>query len=259
MFNWTAFTLLLYIAMRMSGCVLFSPVFGRSGVPNMFKAGFALLLTWMVYGVYGGGSVQVPETILELGFRLVMELGVGFLLGVVMRFFFYVPDQAGQLIDTQMGLSMARTYDPTTQTQTTSTANLLNIMAMLLFVTANGHITLLRIMLTSSEIVPFGAVTLGRQVAQYAVELFAQCAVLAIKLALPILGAELLGQVGMGVLMKAIPQINVFVINIELKMIIGLFMLLFLISPMGNFLLEMESTMLDELHNILTLTSGQGG
>lgn len=255
MFNWTAFTLLLFIVMRMSGFVIFSPIFARSGVPALFRGGFILMLSWMVYGVYGGGSIAVPDTLLELALKLLMELGLGFLFGVVMRFFFYIPEQAGELIDTQMGMSMARTYDATTQAQTTSTANLLNVMAMLLFFAANGHITLLRIMLTSSEIVPFGSPVLGQQVAERVVELFAECVILAIKLGFPILGAELLGQIGMGVLMKAIPQINVFAINIELKVLIGLFMLLFLMVPMGDFLLEAESLMLEELQGILTLTA----
>ncbi len=256
MFDWTAFTLFLFIAMRMSGFVLFSPIFGRNGVPAMFRAGFILMLSWMVYSVYGGGSIVIPATLLELGFRLVMELGLGFLFGVVVRFFLYVPDQAGELVDTQMGMSMARTYDASSQSQTTSTANLLNIMTLLLFFAANGHITLLRIMLTSGEIVPFGAAMLGKQAAERVVELFAECVILAIKLGLPILGAELMGQIGMGVLMKAIPQINVFAINIELKVIIGLFMLLFLITPMADFLLEMEALMLQELRNVLTLAAG---
>ncbi len=256
MFNWSAFTLFLFIAMRMSGFVLFNPLFGRNGMPNIFKAGFILLLSWSAYGVYGGGSIAIPDTLLELGVRLVLELGLGFLLGTVMRFFFYIPEQAGELIDAQMGMSMARTYDPTTQSQSTSTANLLSIMATMLFFAANGHITLLRIMLTSSEIVPFGAAAFGKAVAERVVELFAECVLLAMKLSLPILGAELLGQVGMGVLMKAIPQINVFAINIELKVLVGLFMLLFLIVPMGDFLLEMEADMLEALRNVLTLATG---
>ena len=256
MFNWTAFTLFLFIAMRMSGFVVFSPIFGRSGVPNLFRAGFILMLAWTVYGVYGGGSVAVPGTLLELALRLLMELALGFLVGIATRFFFYVPEQAGELIDAQMGMSMARTYDPATQSQSTSTANLLTILTTLLFFAANGHITLLRILLTSSEIVPFGAVRLGPEAAERVVELFAECVVLAIKLSFPVLGSELLGQVGMGVLMKAIPQINVFAINIELKVIIGLAMLLFLIAPMGEFLLEMETQMLAEVRNILTLASG---
>jgi flagellar biosynthetic protein FliR len=255
MFNWTAFTLLLFILMRMSGFILANPIFGRSGVPRMFQAGFILLLSWMVYSTYGGGTITVPNTVLELGLHLVMELTLGILFSVVMRFFFYIPDQAGQLIDMQMGLTMARTYDPATQTQTTTTANMLNILATMLFLAAGGHLTLLRIMLTSGEIVPFGQVALGREAAERAVELFAECTILAVKLSLPILGAELMGQIGMGVLMKAIPQINVFSINIELKMIIGLVMLLFLITPMANFLLEAEALMLDELRGLLTLAT----
>lgn len=255
MVNWSALTLFLFIAMRMSGFLLFSPIFGRSGIPAAFQAGFIVMLSWVTYSVYSG-SVIVPATLLGLGLKLVMELGVGFLIGIAMRFFFYIPDQAGELIDAQMGMSMARTYDPTSQSQATPTANLLNILALLLFFAANGHITLLRIMLTSGDVVPFGTVMLGRQAAEHMVELFAECVLLAVKLSFPIVGAELLGQVGMGVLMKAIPQINVFVINIELKVLVGLIMLLFLITPMSEFLLEAESLMLEELGNLLSLAGG---
>ena len=64
----------------------------------------------------------------------------------------------------------------------------------------------------------------------------------------------LLGQVGMGILMKAIPQINVFSINIELKVLIGLILLLLLISPFSEFLLQTEMTMLDSLRELLAMT-----
>ena len=67
-------------------------------------------------------------------------------------------------------------------------------------------------------------------------------------------GRELLGQVGMGVLMKAIPQINVFSINIELKVLIGLILLLLLISPFSEFLLQAELTMFDRLRELLALS-----
>ncbi len=73
---------------------------------------------------------------------------------------------------------------------------------------------------------------------------------------MPILAAELLGEVGMGVLMKAIPQINAFVINIELKVIIGLLLFFLLLTPINEFLLELESGMLSELGRILRLIGG---
>lgn len=88
------------------------------------------------------------------------------------------------------------------------------------------------------------------------VEVFAACMVLAIKLALPILAAELLGELGMGILMKAIPQINAFVINMELKILIGLVLLLLFLTPINEFLLDMEQTMLDTLSGTLQILAG---
>ena len=73
-----------------------------------------------------------------------------------------------------------------------------------------------------------------------------------IKLCMPILAAELLGQVGMGILMKVIPQINVFAINIELKVIIGLLLLLVLLTPFSEYLLRAENEMLMQMQHLLT-------
>ena len=84
-------------------------------------------------------------------------------------------------------------------------------------------------------------------------ELFIQCTILGVKLCMPILGAELIGQLGMGILMKVIPQINVFSINIELKVLIGLGLLLLLVAPFSEFLLAAELDMLESLDVLLTL------
>jgi len=125
------------------------------------------------------------------------------------------------------------------------------MLTILVFFAANGHITLLRIMMTSGEIVPYGAAAFGDAVANRAVELFAECALLAVKLSLPILATELMGQVGMGILMKVIPQINVFAINIELKVIIGLTLILVMMTPFSEYLLEAESEMLRQMQYLL--------
>ena len=177
-------------------------------------------------------------------------------MGLAVNLFFYVPLLGGEIIDSQMGMSMGRTYDPSSQASATVTATLLNVLMSLLFFAANGHITLLRIMLTSGEIVPFGQVMLGRDVLWSLLELFVECTVLAVKLCMPILAAELLGQVGMGILMKVIPQINVFAINIELKVIIGLGLLLILLVPFSEYLLGLENQMFQTLRAMLPMMAG---
>lgn len=249
--DWGGFTLFLYITMRMAGFVLINPVLGRRNIPGIVKSGMALLLAVTVYSA-STAVVAVPRTILELGVRLTLELGLGVVVAMIMGIFFYIPELAGDMVDTQMGMSMAKTYDAGTQSSMTVTASLLNALMILLFFAENGHHTLLRIMMTSGELVPYGAVSLGNDVVSCVLELFIQCTLLAVKLCLPILAAELMGQVGMGILMKVIPQINIFAINIELKVIIGLVLLLFFIAPFSNYLLDVEMRMLAEIRRALS-------
>ena len=110
--------------------------------------------------------------------------------------------------------------------------------------------------MTSGRAVPYGAVALGEDLYGAVLEMFIDCTILGIKLAMPILAAELMGQVGMGILMKVIPQINVFVINIDLKLIIGLVLVMLLLVPFSQFLLDAEMQMLVMLQRTLPLMSG---
>ena len=252
MVDWAQLYLFELIFMRMSGFLLFNPLLGRSNLPAMVKTGMALVLSILVFGTAGTGVPQ-PDTLVELAFRLLLELGIGLVLGFVMRVVFSVVQIGGEVIDTQMGMTMAQIYDASSQANLSVTASLLNILLILDFFAENGHYTLMRLLTTSGELVPYGAAALGDGVYAYVIELFLACMLLAVKLAMPILAAELLGEVGMGVLMKAIPQINAFVINIELKVIIGLLLFFLLLTPINEFLLELESGMLSELGRILRL------
>jgi flagellar biosynthetic protein FliR len=254
MVDYAKLTLFLYIGARISGFVLFSPVFGRRSIPGIFRACLILMLTLFALSATDQ-TVEMPHTILGLSIHILLELGLGFVLGMVMSFFFYIPQLGGFEIDTQMGMTMNQTYDAGTQANVSVTGEILNILMTLLFFTANGHHTMLRIVLTSGEVVGFGEVALGQALANTMLELFIQCTLLAVKLCMPILAAELIGQLGMGILMKVIPQINVFSINIELKVLIGLTLLFLLMIPFGDFLLEAEMSMLDSIHTVLTMAA----
>ena len=253
MIDWAELTLFLYITARISGFVLFNPVLGRRNIPGIFRSGFVLVLSVFVISFTAPVTVRTPGSIIEMAFCILLEMALGYLLGLVMNFFFYIPQLAGHAIDTQMGMTMNQVYDASAQANLSVSSMLLNTLMTLLFFAAGGHHTLLRLMLTSHEVVPFGTVTLGTDAANAMLELFVECTVLAVKLCMPILAAELLGQLGMGVLMKVIPQINVFSINIELKVLIGLALLLLLTAPFSEFLLEVERTMLESVSALLHL------
>ncbi len=252
MVDWQELTLFLYITARMSGSILFNPILGRRSLPGIFRGGMILVLSVFTFSITDQ-TAAVPSGILVFAIRIVAELAVGFILGMVVNFFFYIPQLAGLVVDTQMGMTMNQIYDAGAQANLSVTGEILNVLMTLLFFAANGHHTLLRIVMTSGEIVSFGAASIGTDVMRAGLTFFIECTVLGVKLCMPILAAELLGQVGMGVLMKAIPQINVFSINIELKVLIGLILLLLLIAPFSEFLLETEWTMLNRLQELLTL------
>lgn len=252
MLDWERVILYFYITMRMTGFIVFNPIFGRTGIPALAKAGFSMVLAFAAASFTTGGA-PVPPTMIEFAFRLLMELALGYLLGYVVQLFFYIPVLAGEAADSQMGFAMAKTYDPAMQTNMAVTGNVLTILATLVFFAANGHNTMLRIILSSGQIVPYGEVAFGSDVAAAVLDLFISCTVLGIKLIMPILAAELMGQAAMGILMKAIPQIHVFSINIDMKVLIGLVLLLVLISPFSDFLLEAESQMLVAMQDILHL------
>lgn len=253
MVDWAELTLFLYIAARMSGFILFNPILNRRNIAGLFRAGMVLVFSVFVMSA-ARTAVPVPVGIVELGVRMLLELGVGFLLGMAVSFFFYIPQLTGTVVDTQMGLTMNQIYDAGSQANMSVSGVLLNTLMTLLFFAANGHHTMIRLFLTSEQIAPFGQVSLGLPAFNAMLELFVQCTLMGVKMAMPILAAELVAQVGMGILMKVIPQINVFAINVELKVIVGLVLLLLLIAPFSEFLLEVESMMLNSLGELLQLT-----
>lgn len=253
MMDWQELTLFLYITARISGFVLFNPLTGRSNLPGIFRAGLILVLSVFTASITQQ-SVAVPSSLLVFALRILLELFLGFVLGMIVYFFMYITQLAGLVIDTQMGMTMNQIYDAGAQANLSVTGVFLNALMILLFFAANGHHTLFRILIASGECIPFGAVSVDIPAMVNAmIELFVACTVLGVKLCMPILAAELIGQLGMGILMKAIPQINVFAINIELKVIIGLVLLLALITPFSEFLLQAEMTMLDSLQEMLQL------
>ena len=253
MFDWPELTLFLFVSARVGGFVLFNPILGRTNIPAAFRTGMAMVLSVFVTSV----TEQQPPTpsgTAEFLVLMLLEIAIGFLLGMAVNFFFYIPQLAGSMIDTQMGMTMNQMYDAGSSANMSVTGQILNVLMILLFFAGGGHLTLLRLFLTSEQIVPFGQVSIGLPAYNLMLELFVECTVLAVKLCMPVLAAELIAQVGMGVLMKVIPQINVFAINIELKVIVGLGLLLVLTVPFSEFLLQAEMAMLNALHDVLALT-----
>lgn len=239
------------IMMRMSGLILFNPIFGRRNIPMTVKAGFIMVLTLTVYSASMESAYEI-SSMFVFGFLLMKEFAVGYVIGYAMELFFFAITFGGYVIDFQLGLSMATVYDPQSNSQVAVTGSVLQTWFMLLFFATDAHLALMKILITSAEIVPYGGIVITRNLSVRMIELFLQCVDLGMRLSLPILAAEFLVQVGIGILNKVVPQISIFVINIQLKIIVGLGLLVILFSPIGEHLNRILTEMMKTVQGILT-------
>ena len=171
---------------------------------------------------------------LEFGLMLIKEMMIGFAIGFSMELSFAVVRFAAAVVDYIMGLSMAQTYDPQYNTQMTITSGMLYTFLVLLFLAGDGHVHLLALIYRSADLVPFGEVVIRPELSELMVDIFKTSIATGLQLAFPIIAMEMVTEAAVGILMRVIPQINVFAVNFQLKIIVGLMLLVYLFSPIAT-------------------------
>ena len=151
-----------------------------------------------------------------------------------------------------MGLSMATVYDPQSNAQMAVSGSVLQTWFMLMFFAVDGHLALMKIMITSAEIVPYGGIVVTEGLALRIIDIFLECVEMGLRLAIPMIAAEFLVEMGVGILNKVVPQISIFVINIQMKLIVGMGLLVLLFAPTGEFIEKIMTTMMKSVGGILT-------
>jgi len=225
----------IFVMMRMMGMVLFNPLVGRNNIPIVYRIGLVMILTFLVFEYVPVGQVYY-QTVVGTVTALLLELLVGYFLGYLVYCILTVFSVGGELIDMQLGLSMAQMYDSSSNVNMSLVGTIYNLLFMLCFFAVDGHLTLIQLMIQSYTVVPVGQVVLNSQLAIYCVEFFGAILTLAVKLAIPVVSIQLITEVAVGILMKAIPQINVFVLNIQLKLIIGFFIIFAMVPNYADYI-----------------------
>jgi flagellar biosynthetic protein FliR len=168
---------------------------------------------------------------------LFKELLIGIVLGFICSFFYYLLIAMGEILDMQIGLAMAKVMDPNTNLQMGISDKIFNFLFLMLFFVSNCHLLLFRMIFESFDISPVGPEFINiAAVGSYCVEVFVDTFAIALKITVPIVIAEFLLEIGLGILMKLIPAIHIFVINLQLKIGVGLLLLLVLAAPMSEFI-----------------------
>jgi len=222
------------VMIRLTGMIVPHPFFGRRGIPATLNAGFALVLTILI--TTSMPIAPLPDvnmfTFLFLG---VKEFAVGFMAGMITRMFLAILVVGGEVIDMQLAIGMAKVFDPGTNASVSLTSTMFNSMYALIFFLTNNHLTLISLTAQTFRMIPVGNFRINWQVMYYLPEFMSTIFLFAFKLAMPMIAIQVIVTIAVGIIMRAVPQINIFVLNIQFKLIIGLFVLITLIVPFVGF------------------------
>lgn len=226
-----ALPLFLLVFTRMSGFFLIAPLFMSRNIPAQFKLGLAFFMAFLSFS-YSQMPNEVPLNG-DYWLLLIKEAIIGLAIGFVAALLLYAIQVAGIFIDMQIGIAMASMFDPQSGVQTPITGRLKYYLAMLFLLSLNGHHFLIQGMIYSFEWIAVDqwvpALADGR-VSTFLIEALSRMFSIAVLIAIPVSGALFLVDVALGIVAKTVPQMNVFVVGLPLK-IMANFLILLIVLP----------------------------
>ncbi|MCL2617573.1 MAG: flagellar biosynthetic protein FliR [Defluviitaleaceae bacterium] len=218
------FDVLLLVMVRLLAFIMLVPVLAGATIPTMPRVMLAFSLAYMVFSAGVVGEITYFPTVPVYGQMILVELVAGLMMGFMVYMAFAIIYFAGQIIDYQIGFMMASLFDPISQIQVPVVGNLLFFTMMALFVVSGGLSTFIAAVVLSYEIAPVGQIFVleNNTLLLYAASMFSVYLRLGLQFALPIAGSLFIVNVMLGILVKAVPQMNVFVVGMPLKTLLGL-------------------------------------
>lgn len=236
----------LLVIVRISAFIVSAPFLSNVNIPRKVKAGLAVFLGLVVVSAT---AYEPLEYIGVIGFAgvVIKEMAVGLALGYISSICMYIVNFAGQFIDMEIGFSMANVMDPSTRIQSTVTGNYYSYMVMFMMFVTNMHYYVIEAILDSFKFVPIGQVVLHDQMYKVAVKFMSDYFLIGFRIVLPVFAAILLINIVLGILVRVAPQMNMFVIGMQLKIFVGLIILLLvveMIPTVSDFIFEEMKTMM---------------
>lgn len=218
--------LFLLVLTRVSGIFLLAPFFGSINIPVYIRAGTAFAIAMVLFPVIDQqGIPQIPQSVVGYMLAVIVELIVGWLIGFVAYITFAAIHMAGKLLDMQVGFAVVNVVDPTSGQQIPLLGSFLYNLGIIIFLVTNGHHMVISGLFESFQMIPVLGATFDLSISDLMVDMTGGIFVTGVKIALPVLFAILLTDVGLGVLARTMPQMNIFVVGIPAKIVIGLFVL----------------------------------
>ncbi|MGB0766210.1 MAG: flagellar biosynthetic protein FliR [Phycisphaeraceae bacterium] len=245
----------LLVLFRLTGIFVLAPVLGSSTVPRVVKVYLAVGLSfavWPMLWMDGEASANLSAAVRgldlwSLGLLIALELLIGYVIGYAASLPLAGMQLGGHMIDQQMGLAAAQLFNPEFDDQTGVTGQLLFMFALALFVAAGGLNVMLHTLAQTFRHVPLGGFASFDQIVHMVVGMLAIMFELGLRIAAPLLCLTFLISVGMGFLMRTVPQFNILSVGFAIRILASMVVMMMLVGAIAGAYGDMTGQIFGEL------------
>ncbi len=226
------------VLLRVGSFVAVWPIFGTPSVPTPIKVLLALTLAFLLVPAINWKASEPAMLTNHVVWMALKEASVGLMLGFLCRLYFFAVSIGGQIISVSMGLSNAQILNPSLGDRGSSVEQFEVALATLIFLAMNGHHMFISGLVQSFEVFPMHALAMSFKSFSQFGSVVQEIVVVGTKIASPVLIAILFMNLSMGIVGRAVPQINVLITSLPVNILVG-FLVLIVSVPL--FVSEMDS------------------
>ncbi len=225
----------LLVFTRISAFMFVAPFFSMSNTPRRLRAGFSIIVTVLLFKVIPDHNVPEYSTVLGYSIIVLREAITGLMIGLGANMCMSIVHMAGKVADMEVGLSMVQLFDPMTREGTGFMGSFYQYILVLIMLVTNMHYYFLRAIVETFSIIPLGGAKFSSEKIMTTMGQFlTDFITISFRLCLPIVAAMLLLNAILGVLAKTAPQINMFSVGIQIKVLVGLSILFLTIGTLPS-------------------------
>jgi len=241
----------ILVLFRAAGVVAFVPFWGSRLIPVKVRIGLCFILAVVFYSVSAGMSFSPTEDIFKLSWMVLKETAIGTVLGLAGYLVFSGVELAGEMAGMQMGLRMATVVNPQFEAQSSLLAQFNVLFALMVLLAINGHHWFIEGLAKSFRLIPPGGAVLREATFARMIALGGEMFLIGLKMSAPIVVAMLLTNAALGLMVRVVPQMNIFVIGFPVLIAVGLIVLFFSLKAIAYLLMSLSLQMHKDIDLII--------
>ena len=225
----------LLILVRVTCFIYLAPFFNMGNTPNRVKIGLGVFVSYLIYQTLLPIEPLQYETILEYSVLVLKEAMVGLIIGFGANICMSIVNFTGSIIDMETGMAMATLFDPQTNQETSISGVLYQYAMSLMLIVTGMYQYLLKAIVETYTLIPInGAVFDKEHLLNSMTQFMGNYLTIGFRICLPVFCAMILLNAILGIMAKVSPQMNMFAVGIQLKMLVGLGILFLVASLLPN-------------------------